>query len=136
MKKIPTGYSLNECPPVGESIPLSLQQIVVLVFNVLPVPLLIGSGVGLSAAEITILVAGCLLGGLGLYEPLVEFAGAGATVPLTGFGNNLAKGVLEGVWEDGFLGLFQGALTAASGGITAAVLLGFLAALVFEPKEK
>ena len=92
----------------------------------------------LTSGRILVLfvVAGCILGGLGLYQPLVEFAGAGATVPLTGFGNNLAKGVMEGIQENGFLGLFQGALTAASGGITAAVLLGFLAALIFEPKEK
>ena len=61
MKKIARGYTLNECPPVGEAIPLSIQQIVVLIFNVLPVPLLIGGGIGLNAAEITILVAGCLL---------------------------------------------------------------------------
>ena len=59
MKKIARGYTLNECPPVGEAIPLSIQQIVVLIFNVLPVPLLIGGGIGLNAAEITILVAGC-----------------------------------------------------------------------------
>lgn len=61
MKKIPVGYGLNECPPIKETIPLSLQHILILIFNVLPVPLLIGGGVGLSTAEITILVAGCLL---------------------------------------------------------------------------
>ena len=61
MSKIPVGYSLNDCPPIKETVPLSIQQIVVLVFNVLPVPLLIGAGIGLSASEITILVAGCLL---------------------------------------------------------------------------
>lgn len=60
MKRIPVGYTLNECPPVKETVPLSIQQIIVLVFNVLPVPLLIGAGIGLSASEITILVAGCL----------------------------------------------------------------------------
>ena len=61
MSKIPIGYGLNDCPPIKETVPLSIQQIVVLVFNVLPVPLLIGAGIGLSASEITILVAGCLL---------------------------------------------------------------------------
>ena len=61
MKKIPVGYAINECPPLKETIPLSLQHILILIFNVLPVPLLIGGGVGLSTTEITILVAGCLL---------------------------------------------------------------------------
>ena len=61
MSKVPVGYGLNDCPPIKETVPLSIQQIVVLVFNVLPVPLLIGAGIGLSASEITILVAGCLL---------------------------------------------------------------------------
>ena len=81
-------------------------------------------------------VAGCILGGLGLYKPLVDFAGAGATVPLTGFGYNLARGVQESIRENGFWGLFLGPLTAASGGITAAVLSAFVAALLCEPKEK
>ena len=83
VKKIPTGYTLNECPPVGESIPLSLQQIVVLVFNVLPVPLLIGSGVGLSASEITILVAGCLLvTGIATIIQTIGFGPVGARLPV------------------------------------------------------
>ena len=83
VKKIPTGYALNECPPVGESIPLSLQQIVVLVFNVLPVPLLIGSGVGLSASEITILVAGCLLvTGIATILQTIGFGPVGARLPI------------------------------------------------------
>lgn len=83
VKKIPTGYTLNECPPVGESIPLSLQQIVVLVFNVLPVPLLIGSGVGLSASEITILVAGCLLvTGIATIIQTIGFGPVGARLPI------------------------------------------------------
>lgn len=83
MKKIPTGYTLNECPPVGESIPLSIQQIVVLVFNVLPVPLLIGSGVGLNASEITILVAGCLLvTGIATVIQTIGFGPVGARLPV------------------------------------------------------
>ncbi len=81
-------------------------------------------------------VAGVILGGLGLYEPLAEWAGAGATVPLTGFGNLLARGVREAVAERGLLGLFTGGLTAAAGGICAAVVFGLLAALVFKSKEK
>ena len=81
-------------------------------------------------------VAGVILGGLGLYPPLVAFAGAGATVPLTGFGNNLAKGVREVIAQDGFLGIFTGGLKAAAGGITAAILAGLLASLFFRPKDK
>ncbi len=81
-------------------------------------------------------VAGVILGGLGLYPPLVAFAGAGATVPLTGFGNNLAKGVREAIAQDGFLGIFTGGLKAAAGGITAAILAGLLASLFFRPKDK
>ena len=81
-------------------------------------------------------VAGVILGGLGLYPPLVAFAGAGATVPLSGFGNNLAKGVREVIAQDGFLGIFTGGLKAAAGGITAAILAGLLASLFFRPKDK
>lgn len=80
--------------------------------------------------------AGCILGGLGLYKPIVDWAGAGATVPLTGFGYNLAKGVMEEVDAIGFLGVFTGGMKAAAGGISAAVLFAFLAALIFNPKEK
>ncbi len=81
-------------------------------------------------------VAGVLLGALGLYQPLADWAGAGATVPLTGFGNLLAKGVRKAVAEDGLLGVFTGGLTAASGGTAAAVVFGLLAALLFKPKDK
>ena len=81
-------------------------------------------------------VAGVLLGALGLYEPLADWAGAGATVPLTGFGNLLAKGVREAVAEKGFLGAFTGGLTASAGGICAAVIAALLAALIFKSKEK
>ena len=76
------------------------------------------------------------MGAVGLYEPLVEWAGAGASVPLTGFGNTLAKGVREAVAEQGVLGAFTGGLTASAGGIAAAICFGFLAAAVFNPKEK
>ncbi len=81
-------------------------------------------------------VAGVFLGAVGLYPKLVEFAGAGASVPLTGFGNLLAKGVREGVKEKGFLGIFTGGLTAAAGGIAAAIVFGWLAGLIFKQKDK
>ena len=81
-------------------------------------------------------VAGVILGGLGWYEPLVKFAGAGATVPLTGFGYTLAKGVREAVGKDGFLGIFGGGLKATACGITAAIIAGLLASLIFKPKDK
>lgn len=81
-------------------------------------------------------VAGVILGGIGLYEPLAEYAGAGATVPLTGFGNNLAKGVREAINENGFLGIFTGGLKATAGGIAAAIVAGLLASLIFKPKDK
>lgn len=85
---------------------------------------------------VSYVVVGVILGGLGWYEQLVEFAGAGATVPLTGFGNTLAKGVREAIDSDGFLGIFTGGLKATAGGITAAVFLGLLAGLIFKPKDK
>ena len=81
-------------------------------------------------------VAGVLLSALGLYEPLAEWGGAGATVPLTGFGHNLAKGVEKAVAEKGWLGVFTGGLTAAAGGITAAVVFAVIMALLFKPGEK
>lgn len=82
------------------------------------------------------MVAGVILGGVGLYGPFAEFAGAGATVPLTGFGNLLAKGVKEAVDEKGFLGIFTGGLKATAGGITAAIAAGLLASLLFRAKDK
>ena len=81
-------------------------------------------------------VAGVLLGAIGLYQPLTDWPGAGATVPLTGFGWNLAKGVKEAVEEQGLLGAFTGGFTAAAGGLCAALLFGFLVALVAKPKDK
>lgn len=85
---------------------------------------------------VSYVVIGVLLGAVGVYQPLVEFAGAGATVPLTGFGCNLAKGVREAVDQDGFLGIFTGGLKACAGGITLAVFAGLLASLLFQPKDK
>ena len=79
---------------------------------------------------------GVTLTALGLYSPLVKFAGSGATVPLTGFGYSLAKGVEEAVDKTGLIGVITGGLTAASGGITAVIVLGLLAALIFKGKPK
>ena len=81
-------------------------------------------------------VAGVLLSALGLYEPLAEWGGAGATVPLTGFGHNLAKGVREAVTQQGWLGIFTGGLTASAGGIAAAVVFAVVMALLFRPGDK
>lgn len=81
-------------------------------------------------------VTGVLISALGLYQPLVDWGGAGATVPLTGFGHLLAKGVKKAVAEQGWLGVFTGGLTAAAGGITAAVVFGALAALIFKAGNK
>ena len=81
-------------------------------------------------------VAGVLLSAVGLYQPLADWGGAGATVPLTGFGHTLAKGVKTAVAEQGWLGVLTGGLTAAAGGITAAVVSAVLAALIFRPGDK
>lgn len=85
---------------------------------------------------VSYVVMGVLLGAIGIYKPLVDFAGAGATVPLTGFGYNLAKGVKEAIDKDGFLGIFTGGLTSTAGGITVAIFAGLLCSLVFRPKDK
>lgn len=85
---------------------------------------------------VSYVVAGVILGGLGIYQPLVDFAGAGATVPLTGFGWLLSKGVKEAVSEKGLLGILSGGLTATSAGIAAAVFFGLVFALIFKPKDK
>ena len=93
---------------------------------------------GLTPARILVcyVVAGVILGGVGLYGPFAEFAGAGASVPLTGFGNLLAKGVKEAGDEQGFLVIFTGGLKATAGGITAAIAAGLLASLLFRAKDK
>ena len=92
----------------------------------------------LTSARILVLfvVLGVVLGGLGWYQPLVDFAGAGASVPLLGFGNALAKGAIEGAKEHGILGALSGGMSATAAGISAAVLFGWLAALVFRPRTK
>lgn len=92
----------------------------------------------LTPARIVVIfvVAGAVLGGLGWYQPLVEFAGAGATVPLTGFGFSLSKGVMEEIDAAGAMGILSGGLKATAAGIAAAVLFGFLGAVLFQPKIK
>ena len=92
----------------------------------------------LTPARILVLYVtlGTILGGLGVYKYLVDFAGCGATVPLTGFGYNLSKGVIEELTKNGFLGAFIGGVKAAAGGITAAIFFGYIASLVAKPKMK
>ena len=92
----------------------------------------------LTPAKILVLYVtlGTILGGLGIYKYLVDFAGAGATVPLTGFGYNLAKGTIKAVQENGLIGTFTGGLKASAGGIAAAVFFGYIASLVAKPKIK
>ena len=92
----------------------------------------------LTSARILVLfvVSGVVLTALGVYKPLVDFAGAGATVPLTGFGYTLAHGAIEAVRSEGLLGAFTGGVVAAAGGISAAVFFGYFAALIFKPKMK
>ncbi len=85
---------------------------------------------------VTLVVLGVILQGLGLYQPLVDYAGAGATVPLLGFGYSLAKGVAKAVGETGLLGVFTGGVTGAAGGIAAAIVFGCLFALLAKPKTK
>lgn len=92
----------------------------------------------LTSARILVLFVtlGAILTGLGIYEPIVNVGGAGATVPLTGFGYSLAKGAIKGVQESGLLGAFTGGIKATAGGISAAILFGFIAALIAKPKIK
>jgi stage V sporulation protein AE len=92
----------------------------------------------LTPAKILVsyVVIGVLLGGLGIYEKIVEFAGAGASVPLTGFGNIIATGVRKAVDQDGIIGIFTGGLRASAGGITAAMVSGLLVSILFRPRDK
>ena len=85
---------------------------------------------------VTFVTIGVILGGLGIYQKLVDFAGAGATIPLTGFGNALAKGAIEEVQKVGFLGAFIGGIKATAGGIAASIFFGYIAALISKPKMK
>ena len=85
---------------------------------------------------VSYVVIGVILGGLGVYKPLIDFAGAGATVPLTGFGYTLANGVKEAVDQSGFIGIITGGLKATAGGITAAIVIGLLVSFLFKAKDK
>lgn len=85
---------------------------------------------------VMLVVTGTILGFLGIYEPFAEWAGAGATVPLLGFGNTLWKGVSKAISEDGLLGIFKGGFTASAVGISGALVFGYLASLIFKPKMK
>lgn len=85
---------------------------------------------------VSFLTMGVILGGIGLYEPLVKYGGAGATVPIIGFGNSLAKGAIEGAKTKGLIGAFTGGLEATAGGVAAAILFGYTMALIFNPKTK
>lgn len=92
----------------------------------------------LTPAKILVLFVciGVVLGGIGVYDKLIDFAGAGATVPLTGFGASLAQGVREGIKQYGFMGVITGPLTACAGGVTVAILCGLIVAFVTTPKDK
>lgn len=92
----------------------------------------------LTPARILVIfvTTGVILGGIGVYEKLVEFAGAGATVPLTGFGYSLAKGVMQEVSQNGIIGAFTGGIKATAGGIAAAIFFGYIASLISKPKMK
>ena len=85
---------------------------------------------------VSYVVIGVFLGAVGLYDQLLDFAGAGASVPLTGFGNTLAKGVREAIEKDGFIGIFTGGLTATAGGIAAAIIAGLVVSILFKAQDK
>ncbi|AIS52413.1 stage V sporulation protein AEB [Thermoanaerobacter kivui] len=85
---------------------------------------------------VTYVTLGAILGGLGVYKKLIDIGGAGATIPLLGFGNSLSQGVIKAVEKDGLIGVFTGGLTATAGGISAAIFFGYLFSLIFNPKTK
>ena len=85
---------------------------------------------------VTLVCSGALLGSIGFYEPLIQYAGAGASVPLLGFGNLLWKGMKEAIDQNGFIGLFMGGFTSCAVGVSAALVLGYLASLIFQPKMR
>ncbi|GFI27596.1 hypothetical protein IMSAGC012_02724 [Lachnospiraceae bacterium] len=85
---------------------------------------------------VLLVCSGAVLGAVGIYQPLIDYAGAGASVPLLGFGNTLWKGIREAVDENGLLGIFMGGFTASAVGISAALVFGYLASLIFDPKMK
>lgn len=85
---------------------------------------------------VLLVVSGCILGAVGIYQPFIEWAGAGASVPLLGFGNTLWKGVMEGIAKEGVVGIFKGGLTAGSAGVAAALIFGYIGSILFKPKLK
>lgn len=85
---------------------------------------------------VLLVCTGAVLGAIGIYEPFLEFAGSGASIPLLGFGNTLWKGVKEGIQQEGFLGIFSGGFTASAVGISAALIFGYLGSWIFDPKMK
>ena len=85
---------------------------------------------------VLLVCTGAILGAIGIYEPFIEFAGSGASIPLLGFGNTLWKGVKEGIQQEGILGIFSGGFTASAVGISAALIFGYLASWIFDPKMK
>lgn len=85
---------------------------------------------------VSFLVIGVILGSIGIYEPLVKFGGAGATIPISGFGNSLAKGAIEGAKEKGIIGAFTGGIQATGAGVAAIILFGYIMAIIFNPKTK
>lgn len=103
----------------------ALGQLLILKTRLTPARILVGY-----------VTAGVVLGAVGVYQPLADWAGAGATIPLTGFGNSLAQGAINAVRERGLLGAFSGGLTQTGAGVAAAIVLGYLAAIVFRPKMK
>ena len=98
--------------------------------------LIIKTTITSSRILVLFVVVGAILEGLGLYDPIVNFASAGALVPITGFGRTLAKGAIDGVKENGILGIFSGGLTAAASGICASVIFAYIFALIFRSKTK
>ncbi len=98
--------------------------------------LIIKTNITSSRILVLFVVIGAVMEGIGLYQPIVDFAGAGATVPIVGFGRSLAKGVIEAVRDQGILGVLTGGLTATAGGIAAAVVFAYIMALIFNSKTK
>ena len=99
---------------------------------------LLMDGTKLTPAHILVafVTSGAILGALGIYEPIVEFGGTGATIPLTGFGYSLAKGAIDSVKKAGILGAFTGGIESTAGGVAAAVVFGYIMAVIFNPKSK
>lgn len=94
------------------------------------------TNIGAPIIMVSFVTAGVILGALGLYQPLVEWAGGGASIPLLGFGNTLAKGAIKGAQEEGILGALTGGVVSSAGGVAAAIFFGYLCSILFKPKTK